>query len=92
MKTNWLWIAAGIGMLLYFFYPGEKKEVSIVQQYSPVMNEWHNVILVFGFMDNEAEAENVKSSYEKIAPGRVYRVHQMQVSSKELKKFQLFQK
>lgn len=79
-------------MLFYFFYPGEKKEVSIVQQYSPVMNEWNNVILVFGFMDNEAEAKNVKSSYEKIAPNRVYRVYQMQVSSKELKKFQHFQK
>jgi hypothetical protein len=92
MKTNWLWIAAGIGMLLYFFYPGEKKEVSMVQQYSPVMNEWHNVILVFGFMDNEAEAENVKSSYEKIAPFRAYRVHKFQASQAELKKFQTPQK
>ena len=92
MKNDFLWIAAGIVLLVYLFYPVEKKEVSIVQQYSPAMNEWHNVILVFGFMDNQAEAENVKSAFEKIAPGRAYRVHKFQASQAELKKFQTPQK
>jgi hypothetical protein len=43
-------------------------------------------------MDNQVEAENIKSAFEKIAPGRAYRVHKFQASQAELKKFQTPQK
>lgn len=70
----------------------EKKEVSIVQQYSGLMGEWHDVILVFGFWNNQAEAENVKAAYEKMNPGREYRITNIQITDRDLKKYRVSQR
>jgi hypothetical protein len=78
--------------VFWAFQPGEKKEVSVVQQYSPMMGEWHDVILVFGFMNNEAEAENVKAAFEKLSPNRTYRIAVTNIPSRDLKKYRLAQK
>ena len=70
----------------------EQKEVYVLQQYSPLMHEWHDVILIFGFMDNEEEAINTQKAFEKLNPQREYKVSQTKVPKWGLDRYRLSEK
>jgi hypothetical protein len=70
----------------------EKKTVYALQQYSPLMHEWHDVILIFGFMDNEEEAINTQKAFEKLNPQRQYKISQTKVPKWSLDRYRLSEK
>ena len=70
----------------------DQKTVYVLQQYSPLAHEWHDVILIFGFMDNEEEAINTQKAFEKLNPQRQYRISQTKVPKWSLDRYRLTEK
>lgn len=53
---------------------GEPKEICIVQQFSPGLGQWEDVILVYGYWNNFDEAQLIAQHYTGINKERSYRV------------------
>lgn len=64
---------------------GEPKEVCVVQQFSPALGKWEDVILVFGFWSNFDEAQLIAQHYTGINKERSYRVINKRVTRREYK-------
>jgi hypothetical protein len=48
---------------------------SVIQQYSELMSEWHDVVCVYGFaIDNAELAEITRDAYSQAFPERKYQV------------------
>ena len=62
---------------------GEPKEVCVVQQFSPALGKWEDVILVFGFWSNFDEAQLIAQHYTGINKERSYRVINKRVTRRE---------
>ena len=62
---------------------GEPKEICVVQQFSPALGQWEDVILVFGFWHNFDEAQLIAQHYTGINKDRSYRVINKRVTRRE---------
>lgn len=65
---------------------GEPKEICVVQQFSPALGKWEDVILVYGFWHNFDEAQVIAQHYTGINKERSYRVIAKQITRREYKK------
>lgn len=62
---------------------GEPKEISVIQQFSPALGEWEDVILVYGYWNNFDEAQLIAQHYTGINKERSYRVINKRVTRRE---------
>ncbi len=67
---------------------GETQQIFILQQQSVVRPTWDDVILVYGFADNGAEAESIREHYASAYKDRSYRIVSKAVSRREYEKLQ----
>ena len=62
---------------------GEPKEICVIQQFSPALGEWEDVILVYGYWNNFDEAQLIAQHYTSINKERSYRVINKRVTRRE---------
>lgn len=62
---------------------GEPKEICVIQQFSPALGEWEDVILVYGYWNNFDEAQLIAQHYTGINKERSYRVINKRVTRRE---------
>lgn len=62
---------------------GEPKEICVIQQFSPSLGEWEDVILVYGYWNNFDEAQLIAQHYTGINKERSYRVINKRVTRRE---------
>lgn len=62
---------------------GEPKEICVIQQFSPALGEWEDVILVYGYWNNFDEAQLIAQHYTGINKERSYRVINKRVPRRE---------
>ena len=60
-----------------------KKEICVVQQYSPFHGGWDDVILVYGFAENYEEAAVIVEHYLAANEKRDYRIATKTISRRE---------
>jgi hypothetical protein len=63
-------------------------QVYFVQQFSLITKKWDNVIFVYGFADNQREAQVIAEYYSKLYAPRTYRIVTSQISDRELDNLQ----
>jgi len=63
-------------------------QVYFVQQFSLITKKWDNVIFVYGFADNQREAQVIAEYYSKLYAPRTYRIVASQISDRELDNLQ----
>jgi len=66
----------------------ETKDVAVVQQLGQFRPEWDDVIYVYGFVDNYAEAKVIADHYSKIYAPRTYRIKTATISQREYERQQ----
>lgn len=58
------------------------ESISVIQQYSDLMSEWHDVVCVYGFaIDNAELAEITRDAYAQAFPERKYQVVTREISA-----------
>ena len=62
---------------------GEPTEICVIQQFSPALGEWEDVILVYGYWNNFDEAQLIAQHYTGINKERSYRVINKRVTRRE---------
>lgn len=62
---------------------GEPKEICVVEQFSPALGKWEDVIVVHGYWNNFDEAQLIAQHYTGINKERSYRVINKRVTRRE---------